>query len=391
MTRILLGQLGSNGDCLYATAIARQIKHDFPDCHLTWAISSLCRGVIDNNPHVDAVWEVELTGWPDMKEVWCRFEEEAWQEVALGTYDLAYLTQIFPNHFCNFDGTVRPSMFRNFPRPITVPVQPVIRLTETEERRVDDWAAEKGLAGYRKAVLCECSSKSGQSFVTPSLMVDVAKIVGENDPDIAFILSTHEEIHADSPQIIHGGDLSMRETARLTHHADLFVGCGSGLTVVTTSSAAKPALPNMQILSEATSVFASFKHDFDYFGLPSDHFVETTSSEPEMLARMVLSALNDGLSACRMKYGRVIPVEFQHYLDLIDQTLVRPGHYVDAAQSLNLTMERYGPDRVLCAFASAVVLPFLDLDPRAGFPRGRREADRLATMVASQRAKSASA
>ena len=30
MTRILLGQLGSNGDCLYATIVARQIKKDFP-------------------------------------------------------------------------------------------------------------------------------------------------------------------------------------------------------------------------------------------------------------------------------------------------------------------------------------------------------------------------
>ncbi|MEQ1577992.1 MAG: hypothetical protein ABL894_10090, partial [Hyphomicrobium sp.] len=60
MTRILLGQLGSNGDCLYATTIARQIKKDFPGCHLTWAISSLCTRVLDNNPDVDEVWEVPV-------------------------------------------------------------------------------------------------------------------------------------------------------------------------------------------------------------------------------------------------------------------------------------------------------------------------------------------
>lgn len=28
--RILLGQLFKNGDCLYATVLARQIKKDFP-------------------------------------------------------------------------------------------------------------------------------------------------------------------------------------------------------------------------------------------------------------------------------------------------------------------------------------------------------------------------
>ncbi len=58
--KILLGQLGRRGDCLYATAVARQIKEDFPVCHLTWAISSMCRPVIDNNPYVDKIWELPL-------------------------------------------------------------------------------------------------------------------------------------------------------------------------------------------------------------------------------------------------------------------------------------------------------------------------------------------
>ena len=37
--KIILVQLYSNGDCLYATAVARQIKQDFPGSHLTWAIA----------------------------------------------------------------------------------------------------------------------------------------------------------------------------------------------------------------------------------------------------------------------------------------------------------------------------------------------------------------
>ena len=66
MTRILLGMLGSNGDCLYATAIARQIKHDFPGCHLTWAVASLCRNVLFNNTDIDALWEIPLASWSEM-------------------------------------------------------------------------------------------------------------------------------------------------------------------------------------------------------------------------------------------------------------------------------------------------------------------------------------
>ena len=57
--KIILVQLYSNGDCLYATAIARQIKQDFPGCHLTWAIASFCKSIIFNNPFVDEILEVD--------------------------------------------------------------------------------------------------------------------------------------------------------------------------------------------------------------------------------------------------------------------------------------------------------------------------------------------
>ena len=56
--KILLVQLYSNGDCLYATAVARQIKQDFTNCYLTWAIASFCKNIIANNPYIDEVLEV---------------------------------------------------------------------------------------------------------------------------------------------------------------------------------------------------------------------------------------------------------------------------------------------------------------------------------------------
>jgi ADP-heptose:LPS heptosyltransferase len=111
MTRILLGQLGSNGDCLYATAIARQIKHDFPGCHLTWAISPLCKAVIKNNPDVDAIWEVEAGDWTRVfGDGWYAFEAESLQRLTRGEFDKIFLTQIAPANFRNYDGTVRASL-----------------------------------------------------------------------------------------------------------------------------------------------------------------------------------------------------------------------------------------------------------------------------------------
>lgn len=386
MTNILLGQLGSNGDCLYTTTLARQIKHDFPDCHLTWAISTLCKGVIENNPHVDAVWEVQVDSWGDLNAAWKAFEAEAARELARGRFDHTFLTQICPSHFGNYDGTIRPSIFRNYPRPITVPVETVINLTDFEKQKVAQWADDKGLANFDKVVVFECSSKSGQSFVTPALAADIAGLVALKNPRVAFVLSTHENVTSDLPQIIHGGELSMRETAALTHYADLFVGCGSGLTVVATSAAAKPDLPNIQILKQSTSVYASFKHDFEYFGKPAGHFLETTHSNPDRLAATILTALDEGIAEAKSKFGEEIPLNFHWYFELIDQMLLQTRQYVEAANSLTVTIERYGRRPDLLRFAKALICPFIELDPNAQFPRGREIIDRLTAVLASDSA-----
>jgi ADP-heptose:LPS heptosyltransferase len=51
---ILVVQLGSNGDCMFVTTIAKQFKEiDYPDCNLTWMIGALYSTVIENNIFVD--------------------------------------------------------------------------------------------------------------------------------------------------------------------------------------------------------------------------------------------------------------------------------------------------------------------------------------------------
>ena len=132
LKRILLGQLGRRGDCLYATAVARQIKHDYPGCHLTWAISSMCRSVIEGNPYVDEIWEIKQHTNNDVFTVWNQFEAEAARRKSNGEYDEIFLTQVHPGNFQNYDGTSRSSIFRGYPLPITVPITPVVRLSSNE-------------------------------------------------------------------------------------------------------------------------------------------------------------------------------------------------------------------------------------------------------------------
>ena len=56
--KIIIAQSGNYGDCLYATTIAKQIKSESPESHLTWAISTKYKSILDLNPHVDEVLEI---------------------------------------------------------------------------------------------------------------------------------------------------------------------------------------------------------------------------------------------------------------------------------------------------------------------------------------------
>ena len=103
--RILLGQLGSYGDCLYATSVAAQIKQDFPGCHLTWAIGSLYKDAVALNPFVDSVWEIPLEHPQNMPVAWRRFMEEAKRKHLQGEFDEMIFSQINPGNFRNYDGT----------------------------------------------------------------------------------------------------------------------------------------------------------------------------------------------------------------------------------------------------------------------------------------------
>ncbi len=340
--RILLGHLASNGDCLYATAIARQIKHDFPECRLTWAIGSFCRHIIEDNPFVDEVWEIPVANRNDMDTAWRKFEPEAKRRFNMGEFDEIFLTQVNPNNYQNFDGTIRSSIFRGYPRPITVPVTPIIRLNESEIESVSSFAHQHQLGMYKHVVLFECAGASGQSFVTPQYAVEVSKIVLDHSHGCAFILSSNVKINSSDHRIIDGSRLSFRENAELTKYCTTIVGCSSGISWLSTSDWAKP-LPKIQLLKRSTSVFASMCHDAEYFGLPTERIIEMTDCTQQHTADCIILALED-FTRARSTFHERIQVRLDLYLEKFLKTVLRSGHPLKALKSLSHVKKRYGYD-----------------------------------------------
>ena len=321
---ILLVHLVANGDCLMVTTIARQIKKDYPGCRLTWAISYKCRQVIENNPDVDEIWEVRYG--PDetpVGDVWKRLRQEAEERHAKGEFDFVFYTQIYPDNVSRFDGTTRSSTFGCYPHPITVPVSPVMRLYDSEIEHVRAFAAAKELSRYRSVILFECSPGSGQSALDQKKGIAVAEQLVAAQEDAVVIVSTHLQFVPPHPRIVDGSCLSFRENAALSHYCTLLVGCSSGITWLLTSEAAKK-LPTVQFLrrNAMAASFASVAYDFDFWGLPANHVLESDREDAAEMAAVVYSALTD-FPAARLRYHQAFKPDFWGVLCFFDYHSLR--------------------------------------------------------------------
>ena len=339
----LIGQLGSYGDCLYATAVARQIKTDYPDCKLTWAIGSTYINVLDGNPYIDDIWVIPLNSRDDLHSKWEEFESEAINRKMRGEFDEIFLTQVFPNNVKNFDGTLRSSIFRAYPNPITVPVSPVIMLSENEIKNVKKFADLHNLKRYKDIILFECSSKSDQSFVTWNFAYEVTKELVRNHTDLCVILSSNDSFKSDNEQIIDGSVLSFRENAELSKYCTLIIGCSSGISWLCTSTWAKP-LPMIQLLKSDKAMYASFQYDHEYHGLNSEFLIEMTDCSTKVLINCVETIISDNFDLAKKKYHEKIKLNFYFYATALSVDLLQKGKYKDALTSLKYTIKRYGPN-----------------------------------------------
>ena len=320
--------------------MARQIKHDYPDCSLTWAISSLYRSVIDYNPFVDTVWEIQQNKNASVNEVWERFAQEAWKRKDDGEYDEVFLTQVHPGNYQNFDGTTRSSLFRGYPHPITVPLNPVIRLTETEVSNVRHFITNHQITNSDTVILFEAASTSGQSFVTPEFAVQTALRVLHKNQKIKFILSSDKQIDNVHPHIIDGSTFTFRENAELTKYCTLLVGCSSGISWLATSDWAKP-VPQIQLLTGRTRMFASMFHDAKYFNLPTNNFIEFADITPKEAAEIILFSVTAGFVKTFSRYQTTIPIKFDFYFSQIYNELISKRQYNKTAEAISTAFTRY--------------------------------------------------
>jgi hypothetical protein len=334
--KALLVHFTSNGDCLMATTVARQIKEDHQGCHLTWAISERCKPVIENNPFVDEILTITFgPGEDPHDDVWPRTKAEVLHRQKAGQFDHVFFTQIYPENFNHFDGTTRSSIFRSYPGKITVPVQPVLYLSEAEIGRVEAFVSKHTLRDYSDVILFECAPASNQSWMTVERAIRISAQLVAQCPETAIVISSNKPFHSDCPAIIDGSVLTFRENAELSKYCTLLLGCSSGISWLLTSNWAKK-LPTIQFLQRTSCwySFASMRYDHQFWGLGTEHILETDVRKDADAVALVLKYLG------QKHFGGIRNVAFSPSIEQIhDLYRMRRGK-LDLARVLRNFSER---------------------------------------------------
>ncbi len=300
----LIGQLERFGDCLYATTLAKQIKHDYPDCHITWAVLSKYKSILDLNPYVDKVWEIPLLNGHYCDRDWHNFKKEALKRQGNGEFDEAIFSQIAPDNWLRYNGTIRGTILSSYKKPITVSVAPVVKLSAEEVENVKLFAEKHHLQDFENVVLFECAPGSEQSKVNTEFALEVARDITGKDKKICFILSTSQKLTFKNSNILDASELSFRENAELTRYCTLLIGCSSGITWLSTSDWAKK-LPTIQLLNSKLMIFAGMHYDFEVNGLETGHILEMTDFDKSRVIDCVISAIENGMEKARKTYHQI--------------------------------------------------------------------------------------
>lgn len=351
---ILLVQLFSNGDCLYATAIAKQIKVDYPNCKLTWAIAGFCKNIISNNPYVDEIMVTNDVAKNDVV-AFRKYKKKVIAEKLNGIWDEVFITTNMDTNLALYDGTIRGMILRAYPHKITVPLQPVLELTDKENENVDAFAINYNLKEFKNILLWEYAPQSGQSDLNFEMVMNVAKHLSAFKSTCIILTSPNK--FEGTKNIIDASSLTIRENAALTHYCTLLIGCSSGITWLTTSTAAK-FLPMLQLLNAHTIFINTPSVDFNRHKIKHNGLIEMCDFSEMGIFNCIEQIITNGFDSAN-KYNQQLPLQFNTTTTIVYNLLVY-REFKALKKHFAIMKEVYGmqPEFTKAFYKGIAIFPF---------------------------------
>jgi len=349
--KILFGQIASNGDCLLVTPLVKQLKQENPSCHITWAIGSPYKKIIDGNPYVDEIWEIDVKSIEEIQPARELFEKKAMLKLEHGDYDEVIITDFTPKNYHNYFLTTRSFLFRSFGKKITVPVSPLLFLSEEEKLNVKRFADKNNLSKYKHVILIESAPKSGQSNMTPDKAKELSLKILERHADTAVILSSNIPFESVKSGLIDASLLSFRENAELIKYCSLLIGCSSGISWLMTSTASK-IIPTIQIINRSYWL-ASMSVDHYFLRLPSDHIIEIDDSKIDEIISIIDKIIIDGFLKVRERYHKPVIIPINRVPNTL-KLFLKTGRIKELLHFLKFVIHFYSLKSLIQEMAKAV-------------------------------------
>jgi hypothetical protein len=298
--RILIIQLYSNGDCLYATTLAVQLKKENPGCWVQWAVFESHQAILCNNPYIDEIIPIARRNEEPAHRLYRRMISFAETRLKEALTDRYYFPQLIANNLWRYDGCLRRSQLRALQRPITVEKQAVLVCNEEEKQKAAAFANAHRLQSYKNVVLFETSPLSGQVALSDSDVQTMA-LAMVAQPGTCVVLSSYKAYGVNHPAVIDGNGLSIRETIAFSHYCTLLVGCSSGISWGTLTTGGKQ-LPMIQLLSPDAYYFNPPSIDFAYSGVNDAGLIELFRFSPQQVVEVIGVVLKEGFAAARLRF-----------------------------------------------------------------------------------------
>ena len=312
--KILLVQLGSNGDCMFVTTIAKQIKEiDYSGCSLTWMIGSSYSDIIENNPFIDQKIIIPIKNSEDL---WYKRNNI---NVLLNEYknqfDKVFITDFTIENKVKRFGTTRSTLFRCYPHKIIIDPSPQIFLTKNEVDEVTFFCKKNNISKIGNNILFECSPQSGQSKITLESAIKISDFITSTIKGIRIIITSSISFTHHNANIIDASSLSIRENAELVNYCKLMIGCSSGITWLATSTWVKK-IPMIQIISphfKNKIIPASVKTDYLYLGLDLNNIIELYDPSSDLIIDTICETYNTGFISARLKFDQFTLENYRNY------------------------------------------------------------------------------
>jgi hypothetical protein len=134
--------------------------------------------------------------------------------------------------------------------------------------------------------------------------------------------------------------LSVRENAELTHYCSLLIGCSSGITWISTSSAGKQ-LPMLQLLDGQAFFRNAPSVDFARYGINDEELVELMSFNGEKIVNVVRTMIEKGAALAKQEYNEPLPMQFNTTRKIV-YNLLCYLHFGALVKHYRITTSIYG-------------------------------------------------